>query len=105
MIYDSIIELIGHTPLVRFHKVEDAIHTDCEIYGKLEKQNPAGSIKDRAALNMIQTYISQGLFNKDTVIIEPTSGNTGIALSALGNYYGNKVIIIMPSTMINIMCS
>lgn len=99
MIYNSIIDLVGNTPLVRLHKVEEAINTDCEIYGKLEKNNPAGSIKDRVALNMLLDYQKRGLLNKNTVIIEPTSGNTGIALSAFGNYFKNKVIIIMPSTM------
>ncbi len=99
MIYNSIVDLVGNTPLVRLHMVEDAIHTDCEIYAKLEKQNPAGSIKDRVALNMLLDYKKKGLLNKDAIIIEPTSGNTGIALSAFGNYFKNKVIIIMPSSM------
>jgi len=99
MIYNSIIELVGNTPLVRLQKVEEAIGSDCEIYGKLEKNNPAGSIKDRVALNMLLDYKKNGLLNEDTVIIEPTSGNTGIALSAFGNYFKNKVIIVMPSTM------
>lgn len=99
MIYNSIVDLVGNTPLIRLHKIEKAIGTDCEIYAKLEKQNPAGSIKDRAALNMILDYKEKGLLNEETIIIEPTSGNTGIALACLGNYFGNHVIIIMPKTM------
>ena len=99
MIYNSIVDLVGNTPLIRLHKIEKAINTDCEIYAKLEKQNPAGSIKDRVALNMVLDYQKRGIIDKDTTIIEPTSGNTGIALSCLGNYYGYKIIIVMPSTM------
>ncbi len=99
MIYDSIIEMVGNTPLLRLHKIEEVYGVDCKIYAKLEKQNPAGSVKDRVALSMYQDYINKGLLNKDTVIIEPTSGNTGIGLSSLGNYFGNKVIIVMPKSM------
>ena len=99
MIYDSIIEMVGNTPLLRLHKIEEAYGIECKIYAKLEKQNPAGSVKDRVALSMYQDYINKGLLNKDTVIIEPTSGNTGIGLSSLGNYFGNKVIIVMPNSM------
>lgn len=99
MIYDSVIEMVGNTPLLRLHKIEKAYGVDCKIYAKLEKQNPAGSIKDRVALSMYLDYIEKGLLNKDTVIIEPTSGNTGIGLSSLGNYFGNKVVIVMPKSM------
>ncbi len=99
MIYDSIIEMVGNTPLLRLHKIEEAYGIECKIYAKLEKQNPAGSVKDRVALSMYQDYINKGLLNKDTVIIEPTSGNTGIGLSSLGNYFGNKVVIVMPNSM------
>ena len=99
MIYDSVVELIGNTPLLRLHKIEKKYGVDCKIYAKLEKQNPAGSIKDRVALLMYLDYIERGVLNKDTVIIEPTSGNTGIGLASLGNYFGNKVVIVMPSSM------
>ncbi len=99
MIYDSIIEMVGNTPLLRLHKIEEVYGIKCKIYAKLEKQNPAGSVKDRVALSMYQDYINKGFLNKDTVIIEPTSGNTGIGLSSLGNYFGNKVIIVMPNSM------
>lgn len=99
MIYDSIIEMVGNTPLLRLHKIEKTYGVDCKIYAKLEKQNPAGSVKDRVALSMYKDYINKGFLNKDTVIIEPTSGNTGIGLSSLGNYFGNKVIIVMPKSM------
>lgn len=99
MIYNSVLELIGNTPLLRLKKIEEKYHLDCKLYAKLEKQNPAGSIKDRVALSMYLDYINKGLLNKDTVIIEPTSGNTGIGLASLGNYFGNKVIIVMPKSM------
>ncbi len=90
---------MGNTPLLRLHKIEKTYDIDCKIYAKLEKQNPAGSVKDRVALSMYLDYIEKGLLNKDTVIIEPTSGNTGIGLSSLGNYFGNKVVIVMPKSM------
>lgn len=99
MIYNSVLELIGNTPLLRLKKIEEKYHLDCKLYAKLEKQNPAGSIKDRVALSMYLGYINKGLLNKDTVIIEPTSGNTGIGLASLGNYFGNKIIIVMPKSM------
>ena len=99
MIYNSILELVGTTPLVRLKKVEEKYGLDCELYAKLEKQNPAGSVKDRIALAMYQDYINKGVLTPDTVVIEPTSGNTGIALSAFGNYFKNRVIIVMPKSM------
>ncbi len=99
MIYNSIIELIGNTPLLRLHNIEKNYDIDCKIYAKLEKQNPAGSVKDRVALSMYLDYIKKGVLNKETVIIEPTSGNTGIGLASLGNYFGNKVVIVMPKSM------
>lgn len=99
MIYDSIVDLIGNTPLVRLHKIEEEIHTNNQIYAKLEKQNPAGSIKDRAVISMLLDFQKRGLLHKGTTIVEPTSGNTGIALAALGNYYGYHIVIVMPATM------
>ena len=77
-IADNILETIGHTPLVKINRMNDG---SAEIVVKLEKQNPAGSVKDRPALNMIEKAEKEGLINKNTVIIEPTSGNTGIGLA------------------------
>jgi len=95
-IYNNVLELIGHTPLVRINKMNDGV---ADIVVKLEKQNPAGSIKDRPALNMIETAEKAGLINKDTVIIEPTSGNTGIGLALACAIKGYKMILTMPETM------
>jgi len=99
MIYNSILELIGNTPLVRLSKIEQSYNIDNQLYGKLEKQNPAGSIKDRAVYQMLSDYQQKGLLKKGSTIIEPTSGNTGIALCALGNYFDYSVIIVMPKSM------
>lgn len=95
-IYNNVLELIGHTPLVRINKMNDGV---ADIVVKLEKQNPAGSIKDRPALNMIEKAEQEGLINKDTVIIEPTSGNTGIGLALACAIKGYKMILTMPETM------
>lgn len=95
-IYNNVLELIGHTPLVRINKINDGV---ADIVVKLEKQNPAGSIKDRPALNMIEKAEQEGLINKDTVIIEPTSGNTGIGLALACAIKGYKMILTMPETM------
>ncbi len=93
-IANNLIELIGNTPLVKINKL-----TDANIFAKLESFNPAGSVKDRPALNMIKTAKKQGLINKDTVIIEPTSGNTGIGLAMICAIKGYKLILTMPETM------
>ena len=95
-IYNNVLELIGHTPLVRINKMNDGV---ADIVVKLEKQNPAGSVKDRPALNMIEKAEQEGLINKDTVIIEPTSGNTGIGLALACAIKGYKMILTMPETM------
>ena len=95
-IYNNVLELIGHTPLVRINKMNDGV---ADIVVKLEKQNPAGSVKDRPALNMIEPAEKEGLINKDTVIIEPTSGNTGIGLALACAIKGYKMILTMPETM------
>ena len=97
MIYNNIIELIGTTPIIKlnsFNKEDIA-----NIYVKLEKYNIGGSVKDRAALGMIEEAEKQGLLKPNSVIIEPTSGNTGISLAMIGRSKGYKVIIIMPETM------
>lgn len=93
MIYESILNTISNTPIIRLNNI-------CpNIYLKLERQNPGGSIKDRAVLSMIEGLEKQGKLNKGDVLVEATSGNTGIALSMIGNLKGYKVIIIMPETM------
>lgn len=95
-IADNILALIGKTPLVRINHLNEG---DATIVAKLEKQNPAGSVKDRPALNMIEEAEREGLINKNTVIIEPTSGNTGIGLALVCAIKGYRLILTMPETM------
>lgn len=97
MIYNNIVELIGNTPVVKLNSFKDENIAD--IYVKLEKYNIGGSVKDRAALGMIEEAEKQGILKPNSVIIEPTSGNTGISLAMIGRSKGYKVIIIMPETM------
>lgn len=97
MIYEGVLELIGKTPILKLNNMVDEESAD--VYVKLEKFNPGGSVKDRAALGMIEKAESLGLLKKGSVIIEPTSGNTGIALAMIGKIKGYKVIIVMPETM------
>ncbi len=97
MIYENVLDMVGNTPILKLANLrEDDM---AELYIKLEKYNPGGSVKDRAALSMIEEAESQGLLNKNSVIVEPTSGNTGIALCLIGKLKGYKVIIVMPDTM------
>jgi len=98
MIYNGGLELIGNTPIL---KVNNLIKDEniADIYVKLEKFNPGGSVKDRAALGMIEKAEREGLLKPGTTIVEPTSGNTGIGLAFIGKLRGYKVIIIMPETM------
>ena len=93
MIYESITQLIGHTPLLAMPGAP------CRVLAKLERMNPAGSAKDRAALFMLEAAEAQGLLKPGATIIEPTSGNTGIALAALAAPRGYHVILTMPSSM------
>ena len=93
-IANNLTELIGNTPLVKINKL-----TSANIFAKIESFNPAGSIKDRPAFNMIETAEKQGLINKNTIIIEPTSGNTGIGLAMVCAIKGYKMILTMPETM------
>jgi len=95
-IYDSILETIGHTPLLRLNKFKEA---EAEILVKVEYFNPAGSIKDRIALAMINKAEEEGFVGKDTVIIEPTSGNTGIGLAMVCAAKGYRLILTMPESM------
>ncbi len=98
-IYNSVDELIGRTPLIRISKFEKALGIDSEIYAKLEYFNPAGSAKDRVAKQMIDAAEGAGLLKPTSVIIEPTSGNTGIGLCAVCAARGYRTIIVMPETM------
>ena len=97
MIYNGAIELIGKTPILRVTNMID--ENSADVYVKLEKFNPGGSVKDRAALGMIERAEKEGFLKEGSVIVEPTSGNTGIALAMIGRVKGYKVIIVMPETM------
>ena len=98
-VHKSIAELIGHTPLVELTNYERAHGVPATLLGKVESFNPTGSVKDRAALAMIEAAEAAGLIDDETVLIEPTSGNTGIGLAALAAVRGNRIIITMPETM------
>ncbi|WP_417300003.1 cysteine synthase A [Ellagibacter isourolithinifaciens] len=98
-IHKSVSELIGNTPLVELTNFEKNHNLDAIILGKVELFNPAGSVKDRIAKAMIDEAVKAGKVNDDTVLIEPTSGNTGIGLAAIAAARGNRLIITMPETM------
>lgn len=98
-IYGNVIELVGITPLVELTNYEKAHGLGAKLIGKVEYLNPAGSVKDRVAKAMIDDAVANGKLDDETVIIEPTSGNTGIALAAIAAVRGNRVIITMPDTM------
>lgn len=98
-IYSSIDELTGKTPLLELKNTEKKYGLECRLFAKLEYLNPCGSVKDRAAKAMIDDAEKRGLLTPDSVIIEPTSGNTGIALAAIGGARGYRVIIVMPDSM------
>ena len=98
-IYNNMTELIGNTPLMRMSRFETLHSAGAEIYAKLEYFNPAGSVKDRVALEMIEAAEKDGTLTEGSVIIEPTSGNTGIGLAAIAVAKGYKAIIVMPDTM------
>ena len=98
-IYTSADQLIGKTPLLELTHIEAKYNLKAKILAKLEYFNPAGSVKDRIAKAMIDDAEKKGLLNKDSVIIEPTSGNTGIGLASVAAAKGYKIIIVMPETM------
>ena len=98
-IYHSVEELIGSTPLVELCRVEEKFGLKAKLLVKLESFNPGGSAKDRAAVSMLDHAEAKGLIDKNSVIIEPTSGNTGIGLACVGTSRGYKVIIVMPDSM------
>ena len=97
MIYNNILEAVGHTPIIRLNHMTD--HNMAEILVKFEGLNVGGSIKTRTALNMIEDAEKKGLINKDTIIVEPTSGNQGIGLALVGAVEGYPVRIIMPDSV------
>lgn len=98
-IYDNITQLVGNTPLARLNSIEKEFGLKAQLYGKLEALNPAGSAKDRVGLAMIEDAEKRGILKPGSVIIEPTSGNTGIGLASAAASKGYKVILTMPDTM------
>lgn len=98
-IYENFAELIGHTPMLHLARYEQANGIGATIAVKLEVYNPAGSVKDRAAVYMLQMLLAEGKLKEGGTIIEPTSGNTGIGLAAAAPMYGLRVILTMPDTM------
>lgn len=98
-IHKNVAELIGGTPLVELSAFERNRNLNARVVGKVEYFNPAGSVKDRVAAAMLEAAETAGLLDSETVIIEPTSGNTGIGLAALAAVRGNRIVIVMPDTM------
>lgn len=104
-VYTSAEQLIGRTPLMRLCNVEKRFSLDCRLLAKLEFYNPAGSVKDRVAKKMIDDAVASGKLQEGGVIIEPTSGNTGIGLAAVATARGYECIIVMPDTMSKERCA
>ncbi len=98
-VYKSVSELIGRTPLLELCNLEKELNLKAKVFAKLEYFNPAGSVKDRVALHMIEDAENKGILKKGSVIIEPTSGNTGIGLTSVAASKGYRLIITMPETM------
>ena len=97
MLYDDVLGTIGNTPAVRLKRLSEG--TGSEIYAKIEGRNPGGSVKDRAALSMIDDAVARGLLKEGGTIVEPTSGNTGIGLAMVAAVRGYHAVIVMPDTM------
>ncbi len=93
------VDLVGSTPLVRLERIEKEFHLKCRLFAKYERNNPTGSIKDRIAKEILLNALERKEINQDTVIVEPTSGNTGIGLCAVAASLGLKAVIFMPSSM------
>lgn len=98
-VYDSILDLVGKTPLVELKRIEEKEGLQAKLIAKVESFNPAGSVKDRIAKAMIEDAVAKGLLKEGSVIIEPTSGNTGIGLAAAATVKGYRMILTMPETM------
>lgn len=99
MLYKSAIELVGNTPLIELTNIERELNLQAKLFAKVEYFNPAGSVKDRIALSMIEDATKQGLLKDGSVIIEPTSGNTGIGLASISAMKGYRCILTMPESM------
>ena len=101
MIFNNVLELVGNTPIVRLEKIEKKFNLNerIKLFGKIEKNNPIGSVKDRPVKQMLLDLFESGKLKEGSTIIEPTSGNTGIAMAAIGSYLHLNVIIVMPSSM------
>lgn len=101
MIFNNVLELVGNTPIVRLEKIEKKFNLNerIKLFGKIEKNNPIGSVKDRPVKQMLLDLFESGKLKEGSTIIEPTSGNTGIAMAAIGSYLRLNVIIVMPSSM------
>lgn len=97
--FDSIEEMVGHTPLLQINNIKNELGFGANIFAKLEYLNPAGSAKDRVAVQMIKDAEEKGILKAGSIIIEPTSGNTGIGLAAVGTSKGYRSIIVMPDSM------
>ena len=97
MIYHTVLEAVGHTPMIRLQRMTH--EEDAQVFVKLEGVNIGGSIKTRTALMMIEQAQKQGKIHKDTILVEPTSGNQGVGLALVGAVKGYKTIIIMPDSV------
>ena len=98
-LYNNILQTIGNTPLVRLNNIERDFQVNNEIYAKLESFNPGSSVKTRPAYYMIKDLYEREIINQSSVLVEGSSGNTGIGIAMVGAYYGNKVIIVMPESV------
>ncbi len=98
-IYDSLTQLVGHTPLLALNRLTRHVGAQAQVWAKLEYFNPGGSVKDRVALSIIQHAEEEGLLRPGSVIVEPTSGNTGVGLAWIARVRGYECIIVMPDTM------